>query len=122
MGLFGIFLKSYWKELVIVGILVAGYLYYENLVGTIADQQKTIATQKANIATLEDSVTKQNTAVDNLKAEYEAKLQAGKKALDLARAKSKTFKQQASDIDNSAPAFPNDLCKSADMLINKELQ
>ena len=115
-------LLKYWKEIVIVAILVAAGLWVKHLVTTVEKQKKTIITHELTIEGLNGSIKNQNDAVDQLKKDSDKRLSDAKVLLEKAQKEAKVYKQRAIDLGKTAPQFPGDLCRSADVLINEELR
>jgi cell division protein FtsB len=116
------FFLKFWKHIVIALVVLAAIWWVKNLVDTVEKQKVTITEQKMTIKKLGEDIEVQNAAVQKLKTDTDKRLADAKVAIAAAQAKSKINKQRAVDINKATPEFPNDLCKSADMLINKEIK
>ena len=116
--------------LVIVALLIGimmGFLYIQTLHAENAKLETDNATLSANlrasndsIVTLLASITTQNTAIDKLKADADARVQSHATEIAAANAKAETYRQQALDILRLKPSNP-DQCKAANNLINSEI-
>jgi predicted negative regulator of RcsB-dependent stress response len=116
------FFLRFWKQIVIALVVLGAVWWVRNLYTTVQEQEITIATQQTTIKSLSDSIEEQNKAVQKLKTDSDARLAAANVALAAAQAKVKVNKQRAVDIGKATPKFPNDLCRSADSLINEEIK
>jgi Tfp pilus assembly protein PilN len=120
--MFGTFFLKFWKQIVIALVILGAIWWVKNLYDTVEEQKVTITLQQATIKGLGEKIDEQNAAVDKLKTDTDARLAAAKVAIAAAQAKAKVNKQRATDINKATPKFPNDLCKSADALINEEIK
>jgi len=122
MSIVFLFLKSWWKEILIVALVGGFLLYWNHLTNTVKEQSTTITQLTDQNKVITDSLETQNQAVAKLKADTDKRLADAKVAIAAAQAKAKINKQRAVDLQGAQPKFPNDLCKSADLLINGELK
>jgi hypothetical protein len=81
----------------------------------VAAVQADLDTCHANDQALEASLAAQNSAVDRLKAEGDARVAASAKAVSSARAVAESYRQNAASILKARPGA--DKCASADALI-----
>lgn len=121
MGIALTLLSKYWKYIVLVLIVCAVWFYHHHLTSTIASQKITIVEQQAQITALSGALKKQNDAIEQMKNDAAAAEAAGKKAIEKAKAQAQVYKRRADDLRKIKPAFPEDLCRSANELINQEL-
>lgn len=120
--MFASFFLRFWKQIVIVLVVLGAVWWVRNLYTTVEEQKITIATQQTTIKSLGDSIEEQNKAIKKLKTDSDERLKLANEALAAAQAKVKANKQRAVDINKATPKFPNDLCRSADTLINEEIK
>jgi predicted Holliday junction resolvase-like endonuclease len=114
-------LLKYWKYIALAVFIIGVAIYHSHLTSTIESQKETIAEQKLQIDILGETLQKQNDAVDQMKKDADARVAAGKVAVEAAKKQAQTYKQRADALRKSQPKFPADLCLSADDLINQEL-
>lgn len=120
--MFATFFLKFWKQIVIVLVILGAVWWVRNLYTTVQEQKETIIKLEVVIKTQTDLINEQNAAVDKLKTDTDERLAAAKIAIAAAQAKAKVNKQRAVNINKAVPKFPNDLCRSADALINEELK
>lgn len=104
-----------------------GFLYIKVLHAENAKLETENSTLSANlkasndsIITLQSSITTQNTAIDKLKTDADARVQSHAVEIAAATAKADTYRNQALDILRLKPSNP-DQCKAANDLINNEI-
>lgn len=110
----------------LIGILL-GFLYIKALHAENAKLETENSTLSANlkasndsITTLQLSITTQNTAIDKLKTDADARVQSHAVEIATATAKADTYRNQALDILRLKPSNP-DQCKAANDLVNNEI-
>lgn len=116
------FLKKWWKELLVAALVagVLGYWYY--LTSTIDKQERVINEQATQIKTLANDLKIQNDAVTKLKTDSDARIEAGLKAQKAAEVTAAANKKKAHDLAAAMAKYPQDLCRSANELIDGELK
>lgn len=115
-------IKPWWKHIIIALVIIGAILWVRNLMSTVESQKKTIAQNEVVIADLGGKIELQNAAVDQLKKDADAREQLGKQAVAAAEAKARINKQRADQLAAAVPQFPDDLCRSANALINEEIR
>lgn len=119
------------KEFLVIVVLLVGmlmgFLYIKALHAENAKLETENSTLAANlkasndsIITLQSSITIQNTAIDKLKTDADARVQSHAVEIAAATAKADTYRNQALDILRLKPSNP-DQCKAANDLINNEI-
>lgn len=115
-------LQKYWTHILLAALLVAGGLYLHSLHATIAAQKLEIVNHKAQNKILADKLETQNNAIATMKAQADARVEAGKVAVERAKKEAETFKQRATSLEKAQPKFPDNICASVEALINEELK
>jgi uncharacterized membrane protein len=120
--MFATFFLKFWKQIIIVLVVIGAIWWVKNLMDTVEEQKVTITQQQGVIKKLGEDIEVQNKAVEQLKTDTDKRLADAKVAIAAAQAKVKVNKQRAVDINKATPKFPADLCRSADTLINEEIK
>ena len=121
------------KMLILVIVLLAclggEYVY----ITTLRAQAQTLIAEKATLTTmltesqtnlrqLQNDIQAQNTAIDVLKTEADARVAKHAAEVKAAQATAKTYKQQADDLLNSKAPAGVPVCQAANALINGEIK
>lgn len=121
--------KTLIAGLILISIIAGGYGYIHVLKAenaTIAAEKTTLTTQltesQANIKQLQNDIQAQNTAVDKLKSDADARLAQNQKEVRAAQATASTYKQQAADLLKRQAAVNVPKCDAANSLINEEIK
>ena len=121
------------KSLVLAGILIAAMLgagvYIKilkaDLSAAIAEKNVVVAelqVSQSSVKGLQQAILDQNTAIDKMKTEIDARFAAHQVEINKARADAASYKKQAQALmDAKVPPNESD-CVATNNLINKELQ
>ena len=125
------FILSRWKlflMVAVVGAFVAQTCYVEYLKLQRSELNTEIKAldyrlkdSQANVKSLSKALDDQNKAVDELKKEADERLAKKQTELQAAKKDAKKYKDRADAILNTPPSNPNNMCESAETLINKEI-
>jgi hypothetical protein len=130
MGIISILLnnKSLVAILLLAALLGGGYIYIgvlkSDVEKTIAEKNVVIAELQASQAALkglQSAVNEQNTAVEKLKNDAEARVAAGQAEITQAKVTSELYKRKASDLMKVKPDPKLSRCDAANALINSEI-
>ena len=131
MGILTILLNN--KNLVIIGVLIAamlsGFIYVKmlksNLTTAIAEKNTLVAelqVSQESVKSLQTAITDQNTAVEKMKTDADARAKSAQAEIDKAHTISAAYKKHADDLMNVKPLPGTSSCQSAEALINQEIQ
>jgi peptidoglycan hydrolase CwlO-like protein len=81
-----------------------------------------LAESQANLKQLQNDIQAQNTAIDVLKKEGDARVAKHVAEVKVAQAAAKSYKQMADDLLNRKPPQGMPKCDAADALINEEIK
>ena len=115
--------------IILVAILAAGLGYIKILQSeklALVAEKATLTTQltesQANLKQLQNDIQAQNTAIDTLKTEADARVAKHAAEVKVAQATAKSYKQQADDLLNSKAPAGVPVCQAANALINGEIK
>lgn len=80
-----------------------------------------LSVSEASVSALDQALSKQGKAIEQLKKDAEARFKASQESLAKARAESEKYKKIADDLMKRTPQSAN-LCESANFLINEEIR
>ena len=131
MGILGFLLKN--KSLVMIAFLLvslAGSVIYIKIlksdVATITAKADVLTAElrvsQASVKGLQQAILDQNTAIDKMKTEIDARLAAHQVEINKAHAIAISYKKQAQELMDSKVPPTESNCEAANILINKELQ
>jgi Tfp pilus assembly protein PilN len=90
---------------------------------TLVAEKATLTTEsQANLKQLQNDIQAQNTAIDVLKKEGDARVAKHVAEVKVAQAAAKSYKQMADDLLNRKPPQGMPKCDAADALINEEIK
>ncbi len=115
--------------LILVTALAGGYGYIRILKSenaTVVAEKAMLTIQltesQANLTQLQNDITAQNTAIDVLKQNGDARVAKGAADVKKAQDEAKTYKQLADDLLNRKPPQNVPKCDAANLLINEEIK
>lgn len=125
------FILSRWKLFLMVAVVgaFAAQTFYIEYLKLQRSELKTeikaldyrLKDSQANVKSLSKALDDQNRAVDDLKKEADERLAKKQAELLAAKKDAKKYKDRADEILNTPPSNPNNMCESAETLINKEI-
>ena len=121
--------KNLVAGLILVATLASGVAY----IGVLRSQKAALVAEKATLTTqltesqanlkqLQNDIQSQNTAIDKLKSDADARVAAHAVEVKKAQDAAKTYKQQADDLLARQAAANVSKCDAADSLINEVLK
>ena len=130
MGLIGLILQNW--QLVVIGVLLAALagsgVYIKVIKSEVATVQAKADTLKgelevsqASVKGLQQAIVDQNTAIDKMKADADARTAAHQAEVVKAKAVSATYKKQAEDLMKAQAPQNKPKCDAANDLINQEI-
>lgn len=121
------------KTLILVGILslaLAGSGVYIKLLKSdleVAHSEKReletkLSVSNASIASLRSAIDEQNSAIEKMKKDADARAEAGKIIVDKAKQEAQKYKRRADELIKLQPTPGKTQCESAEALINEEIR
>lgn len=128
----GLLLLKHWK-IIVMGILLSMLTVSGYYIKLLKSQKDTLVAEKnlvqaalevsqGSVLSLQEAIADQNTAIEKLKQESDAREEAGKKLIEKAKADARRYKKRAEDLMKIKPLPGKTDCESANELINQEIR
>lgn len=116
--------------LIVLAIACAGLLSYTLIlrsnISELSAEKREVETKlevsNTSISALQTTITEQNTAVEKLKADAEARQVAAQAEIDKAKKLADQYKNRANTVINTPRPAGKTACEAAEDLINKEIR
>jgi DNA-binding helix-hairpin-helix protein with protein kinase domain len=124
-----IFLLQYWKYIALILAVAGSILYVQHLrseVGTLKVTNATLtsdlAVEHKSVLDLQDAITGQNLAINQLKSDQEARVAAHATELAIAQKTADNYRLQAAALSKRLPDPKKSVCENSEDIINEELR